>query len=166
MGLVVQKYGGSSVGTAERIKRVAERIVATRKDGNEVVVVVSAMGDTTDELLDLAQQVCPAPPPGCNWVGSTASINCWIGLAPRKAANSVPTGGVSEIVCAAAVFTPSEVRPLYIADRSELASPIAIREKKPPIDSTMPAFIPVARTPDAAPRWSGGTEFMLSLIHI
>src|SRR6478672_3054684 len=62
VGLVVQKYGGSSVGTAERIKRVAERIVATRKDGNEVVVVVSAMGDTTDELMDLAQQVSPAPP--------------------------------------------------------------------------------------------------------
>ncbi|MET0966133.1 MAG: aspartate kinase [Nakamurella sp.] len=62
MALVVQKYGGSSVGTAERIKRVAERIVATRKDGNDVVVVVSAMGDTTDELMDLAQQVSPAPP--------------------------------------------------------------------------------------------------------
>lgn len=62
MGLVVQKYGGSSVATAERIKRVAERIVATRKAGNDVVVVVSAMGDTTDELLDLAQQVSPAPP--------------------------------------------------------------------------------------------------------
>ena len=63
MGLVVQKYGGSSVGSAERIKRVAERIVATRKDGNDVVVVVSAMGDTTDNLMDLAQQVSPAPPP-------------------------------------------------------------------------------------------------------
>ncbi|NUS45813.1 MAG: aspartate kinase [Mycobacteriaceae bacterium] len=63
MALVVQKYGGSSVGTAERIRRVAERIVATKKQGNDVVVVVSAMGDTTDELLDLAQQVCPAPPP-------------------------------------------------------------------------------------------------------
>ncbi len=62
VGLVVQKYGGSSVGTAERIKRVAERIVATRKNGHDVVVVVSAMGDTTDELMDLAQQVSPAPP--------------------------------------------------------------------------------------------------------
>jgi len=63
VGLVVQKYGGSSVGSAERIKRVAERIVATRKDGHDVVVVVSAMGDTTDNLMDLAQQVSPAPPP-------------------------------------------------------------------------------------------------------
>ncbi|MCR8694465.1 aspartate kinase [Rhodococcus pyridinivorans] len=62
MALVVQKYGGSSVSTAERIRRVAERIVETKKAGNDVVVVVSAMGDTTDELLDLAQQVCPAPP--------------------------------------------------------------------------------------------------------
>ncbi len=61
MGLVVQKYGGSSVSDAERIKRVAERIVATRKAGHDVCVVVSAMGDTTDELLDLAQQVSPLP---------------------------------------------------------------------------------------------------------
>jgi len=63
VALVVQKYGGSSVATAERIRRVAERIVETKKQGNDVVVVVSAMGDTTDELLDLAQQVNPTPPP-------------------------------------------------------------------------------------------------------
>jgi aspartate kinase len=62
VALVVQKYGGSSVADAERIKRVAERIVATVKDGNQVVVVVSAMGDTTDDLLDLANQVTPLPP--------------------------------------------------------------------------------------------------------
>jgi len=61
VGLVVQKYGGSSVADAERIKRVAERIVATRRLGHEVVVVVSAMGDTTDELLDLAKHVSPLP---------------------------------------------------------------------------------------------------------
>ena len=61
MGLVVQKYGGSSVADAERIKRVAERIVATRRGGNEVVVVVSAMGDTSDDLLDLASQVSADP---------------------------------------------------------------------------------------------------------
>ena len=59
MGLIVQKYGGSSLADAESIKRVAKRIVETRKAGNEVVVVVSAMGDTTDELLDLAKQVTP-----------------------------------------------------------------------------------------------------------
>jgi aspartate kinase len=61
VGLVVQKYGGSSVADAERIKCVAERIVATRREGNDVVVVVSAMGDTTDELIDLAKQVMPVP---------------------------------------------------------------------------------------------------------
>jgi aspartate kinase len=62
VALVVQKYGGSSLESADRIKRVAERIVATKKAGNDVVVVCSAMGDTTDELLDLAQQVNPVPP--------------------------------------------------------------------------------------------------------
>jgi aspartate kinase len=61
MSLVVQKYGGSSVADAERIKRVAERIVATKKAGDDVVVVVSAMGDTTDELIDLAEQIAPVP---------------------------------------------------------------------------------------------------------
>ncbi len=62
MALVVQKYGGSSVADADGIKRVAQRIVATRKAGDSVVVVVSAMGDTTDELRDLANQVSPLPP--------------------------------------------------------------------------------------------------------
>ncbi|MBE7190102.1 aspartate kinase [Jatrophihabitans endophyticus] len=61
MSLVVQKYGGSSVADAERIKRVAERIVDTKKAGNDVAVVVSAMGDTTDELIDLAEQIVPVP---------------------------------------------------------------------------------------------------------
>ncbi|MEV5705394.1 aspartate kinase [Actinoallomurus sp. NPDC052274] len=62
MALVVQKYGGSSVADAESIKRVAQRIVSTKQDGHDVVVVVSAMGDTTDELVDLANQVSPLPP--------------------------------------------------------------------------------------------------------
>ena len=62
MALVVQKYGGSSVADADGIKRVAQRIVSTRKAGDRVVVVVSAMGDTTDELIDLANQVSPLPP--------------------------------------------------------------------------------------------------------
>jgi aspartate kinase len=61
VALVVQKYGGSSVDSAERIKKVAERIVETRNAGNEVVVVVSAMGDTSDELLELAGEVSPEP---------------------------------------------------------------------------------------------------------
>jgi len=63
VGIVVQKYGGSSVADAAGIKRVAQRIVNTKKQGHDVVVVVSAMGDTTDELRDLAEQVTPLPPP-------------------------------------------------------------------------------------------------------
>ncbi|SKC40834.1 aspartate kinase [Krasilnikoviella flava] len=62
MALVVQKYGGSSVSDAHSIKRVAKRIAAAKRAGNDVVVVVSAMGDTTDELLDLAGQITPLPP--------------------------------------------------------------------------------------------------------
>ena len=62
MALVVQKYGGSSVSDAESVKRVARRIVETKNEGNDVVVIVSAMGDTTDELIDLAEQVSPNPP--------------------------------------------------------------------------------------------------------
>ncbi|HEY0375093.1 MAG TPA: aspartate kinase [Amnibacterium sp.] len=63
MSLIVQKFGGSSVADAESIKRVAKRIVETRKAGNDVVVAVSAMGDTTDELLDLAHEVTLLPAP-------------------------------------------------------------------------------------------------------
>jgi aspartate kinase len=62
VALVVQKYGGSSVADAESVKRVARRIVETKNEGNDVVVIVSAMGDTTDELIDLAEQVSPNPP--------------------------------------------------------------------------------------------------------
>ena len=63
MALVVQKFGGSSVADAESIRRVARRIVETRRAGNDVVVVVSAMGDTTDELIDLASSVSDQEPP-------------------------------------------------------------------------------------------------------
>ena len=63
MALIVQKFGGSSVADATSIKRVAKRIVETRKAGNDVVVVVSAMGDTTDELIDLADAVSEYPAP-------------------------------------------------------------------------------------------------------
>ncbi len=61
MDLVVQKYGGSSVADAEKIKNVARRIAETKDEGNRVVVVVSAMGDTTDELISLAYQVTEQP---------------------------------------------------------------------------------------------------------
>ncbi|MGV0408784.1 aspartate kinase [Corynebacterium resistens] len=62
MALIVQKYGGSSLESAERIRRVAERIVETKRQGHDVVVVCSAMGDTTDEFLELAEKVNPVPP--------------------------------------------------------------------------------------------------------
>ncbi len=61
MALIVQKYGGSSVADADKIKGVARRIAAARDEGNQVVVVVSAMGDTTDELIRLAYQVSERP---------------------------------------------------------------------------------------------------------
>ncbi len=60
--LIVQKYGGSSVANVERIKRVASRIIETKEKGKKVVVVVSAMGDTTDDLIDLAQKINEHPP--------------------------------------------------------------------------------------------------------
>lgn len=58
MGLIVQKFGGTSVADAERIHRAAQRAVASKQAGNQVVVVVSAMGDTTDDLIELARQIC------------------------------------------------------------------------------------------------------------
>ncbi|MFT3888640.1 MAG: aspartate kinase [Arachnia sp.] len=61
MGRIVQKFGGSSVADAESIKRVARRIARTRGEGHDVIIVISAMGDTTDELMDLALQVSPRP---------------------------------------------------------------------------------------------------------
>ena len=63
MALIVQKFGGSSVGDADKIKHVAKRVIETQRAGNQVVVVVSAMGDTTDELMDLANQVTDNPSP-------------------------------------------------------------------------------------------------------
>jgi aspartate kinase len=61
MALVVQKYGGTSVATAERIKAVADRIARRKAAGDDVVAVVSAMGDTTDELIALAAQITEKP---------------------------------------------------------------------------------------------------------
>ena len=85
-----------------------------------------------------------------------------IGLSPRKAANSRPTGEACEAVVAALDVTPADVSPLCIALGSVLASPTAISVKNAPIESTMPAFMPVARIPDAAPRSAAGTAFMIA----
>ena len=79
MALVVQKYGGTSVGDASRIRRVAERVVASRLAGNDVVVVVSAMGDTTDDLIGLARRVSPT------WkVSSRRRIKSLVTLLPAR----------------------------------------------------------------------------------
>jgi len=63
MALIVQKYGGTSVGTIEKIENVAEKVIATRQAGNDVVVVVSAMSGETNRLIDLAKQISPTPDP-------------------------------------------------------------------------------------------------------
>lgn len=65
--LIVQKYGGSSVANAERIRCVAERVAGVRAEGHDVVVVVSAMGDTTDDLIHLVQEITDNPRSG-NWI--------------------------------------------------------------------------------------------------
>jgi aspartate kinase len=61
--LIVQKYGGTSVADPEKIKRVAQRVIRTKKEGNDMVVVVSAPGNMTDDLIDLARQITDSPPP-------------------------------------------------------------------------------------------------------
>ncbi len=62
MSLIVQKYGGSSLADADKIKNVARKILKTRDEGNQVIVIVSAMGDTTDDLISLAKKISPVPP--------------------------------------------------------------------------------------------------------
>src|SRR5438445_1758701 len=62
MALVVQKYGGTSVANADRIKNVARRVAESRRHGDQIVVVVSAMSGVTDNLLNLAKEILPAPP--------------------------------------------------------------------------------------------------------
>ena len=64
---IVQKYGGTSVADAERVRHVASRIAKRKQEGEEIIVVVSAMGNRTDELIDLALSVNPSPPQG-SWI--------------------------------------------------------------------------------------------------
>lgn len=81
MSRIVQKYGGSSVADAESIKRVARKIARAKQRGDAVTVVISAMGDTTDELMDLAYQVSPSPRPVsstcCSPPASASRPRCW-----------------------------------------------------------------------------------------
>jgi len=99
VALVVQKYGGSSVADADRVRRVAERIVETKRAGNEVVVVCSAMGDTTDDLLDLAQQVCSEPP--------ARELDMLL-TAGERISNALVAMAVEELGCNARSFTGSQ----------------------------------------------------------
>ena len=114
MALVVQKYGGSSVSDVDAMRRVARRIVATRQAGNTVVVVVSAMGDTTDELLDLsagerismallAMAVTELGVPAQAYTGAQAGVltdskygkASIVGVLPERVARSIQTGAVA-----------------------------------------------------------------------
>ena len=62
MALLVQKYGGTSVGSIERIEAVADKVIAYKEQGNDMVIVVSAMSGETNRLLGLAQQISPESP--------------------------------------------------------------------------------------------------------
>lgn len=99
MALVVQKYGGSSVADADRVRRVAERIVETKKAGNQVVVVCSAMGDTTDDLLDLAQQVSSDPP--------ARELDMLL-TSGERISNALVAMAIEELGCNARSFTGSQ----------------------------------------------------------
>lgn len=61
MGILVHKYGGTSVGTIEKIKRIAQRVIAEKENGHDMVVVVSAMGKTTDQLVEMSKEIATNP---------------------------------------------------------------------------------------------------------
>lgn len=82
MSLIVQKFGGSSVADAEKIKHVARRVIECANEGNQVCVVVSAMGDTTDELIDLANSVTDTPrATAVSTPMSASAVQSWSGRA-------------------------------------------------------------------------------------
>jgi aspartate kinase len=125
-GIVVQKYGGSSVADVDKLRRVARRVVETAKAGKRVCVVVSAMGDTTDELLELARKVSPAPP--------RRELDMLLS-AGERISMSLLSMAIAELGCEAISFTGSqsgiitndrhsgariiEVRPYRIQDELE-----------------------------------------------
>ena len=116
VSLVVQKFGGTSVADADRIRAVAEHVVRTRRAGHDLVVVVSAMGKTTDDLLRLAGDVSPAPhsPPAswtcwsppvsaspcrcCAWPSPTSACRPRRSPAARPASSPTPTHGKAKIL--------------------------------------------------------------------
>jgi aspartate kinase len=99
MSIVVQKYGGSSLADAEAVKRVAHRIVQAKRQGNDVVVAVSAMGDSTDELLDLANEVSPLPP---------ARELDMLMTAGERISMALVAMAISDLGCTARSFTGSQ----------------------------------------------------------
>ena len=99
MSTIVQKYGGSSLADAEAVKRVAHRIVQAKKEGHDVVVAVSAMGDSTDELLDLANQVSPLPP---------ARELDMLMTAGERISMALVAMAISDLGCTARSFTGSQ----------------------------------------------------------
>ncbi len=132
-GIVVQKYGGSSVATPEKIKLVAERIAATRRQGKQVVVVVSAMGTTTNDLLEKARAVSPSP--------SRRELDMLLTCGER-ASMALLSMAVSELGYEAISFTGSqcgiltndrhsgariiEVRPIRVQDELEKARVVIV----------------------------------------
>ena len=159
MGIVVQKYGGSSVADAAGVKRVAQRIVNTKKAGHQVVVVVSAMGDTTDELLALAKQVSPDPPRReldmlltCGERISMALLS--MALQEQGVPAISFTGSQSGIITddAHSQARIVEVRPYRIQD--ELAMPMRVpsgRSRKRITDASTRRPLSPARRPMAVP---------------
>jgi len=99
MSIVVQKYGGSSLSDADAIKRVAHRIVQAKRLGHDVVVAVSAMGDSTDELLDLANEVSPLPP--------ARELDMLL-TAGERIAMALVAMAISDLGCTARSFTGSQ----------------------------------------------------------
>jgi aspartate kinase len=99
MSTIVQKYGGSSLADAEAVKRVAHRIVQAKKQGHDVVVAVSAMGDSTDELLDLANEVSPLPP---------ARELDMLMTAGERISMALVAMAISDLGCTARSFTGSQ----------------------------------------------------------
>ena len=92
MPIIVQKYGGTSVASVERIQAVADQVVRAREDGNDVVVVVSAMGHTTDELLAMANEIATVPDPRARHAADRRGTHRDVAAGHRDQRSRVPGG--------------------------------------------------------------------------
>ena len=116
MALIVQKYGGSSVADTESIKRVAKRVVETEKKGNKVAVVVSAMGDTTDDLIDQALSIDSNPPEremDALSLGDIAIVAGFQGINAKGDATTLGRGGSDTSAVALAVALGADICEIY-----------------------------------------------------